>query len=135
MVMTKKNEKKVKRILVVDDDPGIIRLVGSLLTSHGYEVTSAADGLEALVKIKNEKPDLVVLDIMMPEVNGYDVCYQLRFNQEFEQVPIVILTIREQELDESISQKVNIEYIHKPVDSKVLLAKIEGLLSKEKSSS
>ena len=122
-----------KKILVVDDDLGIVRLVGNLLKNHGYEVCSAMDGLEALVKIKEEKPDLVVLDIMMPEVNGYDVCYQLRFNEEFEHIPIVLLTARRQELDDDLGKKADIEYLSKPVDSKLLFEKIEALLSKEKS--
>ena len=124
------SRKAASKILIVDDDPGVIRLVGSLLKSHGYAVQSATDGLEALVKIKNDKPDLVILDIMMPEINGYDVCYQLRFNKEYANIPIIILTIRDQELDEAISKKANIEYMHKPVESKLLIDKISSLLPK-----
>ena len=122
-----------KKILVVDDDIGVVRLVGSLLTAHDYNVTTAMDGLDALVKIKHDKPDLVVLDIMMPEVNGYDVCYQLRFNKEFAHIPIVLLSSRPQELDDALGKKADIEYIPKPLDSKLLLEKIEYLLSKQNS--
>ena len=124
------SKKSAQTILIVDDDPGIIRLVGALLKDHGYAVESATDGLEALVKIKNNKPDLVILDIMMPEINGYDVCYQLRFNKDYVNIPIIILTVRDQELDEVISKKANIEYMHKPVESKHLLDKIGSLLAK-----
>ncbi|HLF17930.1 MAG TPA: response regulator [Candidatus Omnitrophota bacterium] len=120
-----------QKILVVDDDVSTIKLVETVLKSKGYGTFSAVDGLDALVKIKTQDPDLVVLDIMMPEINGYDVCYQLRFNDDFKKLPIVLLTKREQELDEKISQKVNIEYVPKPVDSKLLLEKIEKLLTKK----
>jgi len=120
---------KSKKILVVDDDEGTIRLVTAVLESKGYEVIDAFDGLDALVKIKKDHPDLVVLDVMMPEINGYDVCYQLRFNKDFGKIPIVLLTIRDQELDKTLGQRVNIEYVPKPLDSKLLLKKVAQLLS------
>ena len=117
-----------KKILVVDDDPSTVKLAEKLLQNNGYEVLTAYDGLDALVKIKRDDPDLVVLDVMMPEINGYDVCYQLRFNKDFHKVPIVLLTIRDKELDDKIGLRVNIEYCQKPVDSDVLLKKISSLL-------
>ncbi len=122
-----------KKILVVDDDPTTNQLICSLLKAKGYVVVSAIDGLDALANIQRESPDLVVLDVMMPEVDGYDVCYQLRFNDNFDKVPIVLLTDRCQELDESIGKRVNIEYVSKPVDSKNLFEKIELFLGKETS--
>ena len=117
-----------KKILVVDDDETTVKLVEKLLLSAAFHVITAKDGLEALVKIKKEKPDLLVLDIMMPEVNGYDVCYHLRFNKEFDKLPIVILTSRSQEMPDSIGQRINIEYVAKPVNTKTLLKKIRSLL-------
>jgi CheY-like chemotaxis protein len=120
------------KILIVDDDPSSIQLVNGILINNGFETVSAHDGLDALVKIKTQKPDLIVLDIMMPEINGYDVCYQLRFNNEFDKVPIVLLTKREQELDARITERVNIEYVPKPLDTADLLKKISKLLSKGK---
>jgi DNA-binding response OmpR family regulator len=122
-----------KRILVVDDDYGVIRLVSSILRTHGFEIDSASDGLDALVKIKKENFDCVVLDIMMPEINGYDVCYQLRFNPDYKHIPIVILTSREQELDKNLSHREDIEYLQKPVDSQLLLDRIQFLLSEKPS--
>ena len=116
------------KILVVDDDPGNLRMVEAIVRGHGYEVLTAYDGLDALVKVKSGHPDLVVLDIMMPEINGYDVCYQLRFNKDFEKIPIVLLTVRDQEIDESIGKRTNIDYMHKPVIAKILLEKIDNLL-------
>ena len=120
------------KILVVDDDPGNLRMVEAIVRGHGYEVLGAYDGLDALVKIKEARPDLVVLDIMMPEINGYDVCYQLRFNKDFAKIPIILLTVRDQEIDESIGKRTNIEYIHKPVIANVLLEKIDSLLKVKK---
>ncbi len=117
-----------KTICVVDDDPTITTLVESLLKKQGYNVVCASDGLDALVKIKKEHPDLIILDVMMPEINGYDVCYQLRFNKEFEKVPIILLTSREQEIDDELGKRSGIEYLQKPVNAKVLLEKIVSLL-------
>ena len=119
-----------KRILIVDDDPVVLHLVESMLKANGYEVDKAADGLDALVKIKQEPPDIVILDIIMPEINGYDVCCELRFNKEFMQIPILILTETEQEIEDSIGKRVNIEYLKKPVVANLLLDKIKYLLSK-----
>jgi len=121
-----------KKILVVDDDPTTNKLVCSLLKEKGYAVISAVDGLDALANIERDTPDLVVLDVMMPEIDGYDVCYQLRFNSKFVKIPIILLTSREQELDDSIARRVNIEYVSKPVDSKILFERIDFLLIREK---
>ena len=121
-----------QKILIVDDDPSTIRLVSKLLLGQGYQVISAENGMEALVKIKKEKPDLVVLDVMMPEINGYDVCYQLRFNKEFEHIPIILLTIREQELDENLAKRADIEYLPKPLNTNNFFEKIALLLPKKK---
>ena len=118
-----------KNILVVDDEPATLKLVESLLSSHDYGVISAKDGLDALLLIQKKKPDLVILDVMMPEINGYDVCYQLRFNQDFEKTPIILLTKRNQEMNEKISKRVNIEYVPKPINSALLLQKISSLLN------
>ena len=119
-----------KRILIVDDDPVVLHLVESMLKANGYEVDKAADGLDALVKIKQEPLDVVILDIIMPAIKGYDVCSELRFNKEFMQIPILILTETEQEIEDSIGKRVNIEYLKKPVVANLLLDKIKFLLSK-----
>lgn len=118
-----------KKICIVDDDPTVITLVEAILKKQGFAVSSASDGLDALVKIKKERPDLVILDIMMPEINGYDVCYQLRFNKEFDKIPIILLTSREQELDGELGKRSGIEYLRKPVNSQLLLETIAGLLA------
>ncbi|MFT5169503.1 MAG: two-component system sensor histidine kinase/response regulator [Lysobacterales bacterium] len=119
-----------KKILLVDDDPIVVKIIMKLLVNNNYDIDLAKDGLDALVMIKENPPDLVILDVMMPEVNGYDVCYQLRFNDDYKKVPIILLTVRDRELVGDISERVDIEYIQKPIDIKVMSEKIELLLSK-----
>src|SRR5579871_3525073 len=80
------------KILIVDDTPMNLKLIGDLLTSRGYSVCTAANGEEALAKIASEKPDLVVLDIMMPGLSGYDVCRKIRENPATALLPVVLAT-------------------------------------------
>ena len=120
--------KNSKKILVVDDDPVIVKLVEELLLSHGYEVATAKDGLDCMVFLQKEKPALIVLDIMMPEINGYDVCHNIKFNSDFKEIPILILTTRDQELDPRIGQMIGIEYLQKPLERALFLKKVEDLL-------
>ena len=115
---------KVKKVLVVDDDPVVIRLVKELLKTQGYLVETAKDGIDAMVVVKKEKPDLIVLDIMMPELNGYDVLRTLKFTDEFKDIPVLLLTAREQELDKRIGEMMGIDYIQKPVNREAFLEKI-----------
>ena len=117
-----------KKILVVDDDKAVITLLESLLSSQGYKVSAANDGLDAMVQVRNNVPDLIILDIMMPELNGYDVCSNLKFDERFKHIPIIVLTSREQELTSGISQLMGIGYMQKPIDSKILLEKIQNIL-------
>jgi DNA-binding response OmpR family regulator len=122
---------KGKRILIADDDSVVTRLLESLLKAEGVEVICAHDGLDALAEVQKQIPDLIILDVMMPEINGYDVCYQLKFNKKYEHIPIILLTERNQELDEAIGKRVNIDYLPKPLDFKVLQKKLNNLLTKD----
>ena len=122
-------DKKSKKILVVDDDPVVVKLVSELLKTRGFEVLTAADGIDCMVLVKNQRPDLIVLDIMMPEVNGYDVCHNIKFNKDYKEIPILLLTVRDQELDPRIGQMMGIEYMHKPLDREDMFRKINHLLS------
>ena len=117
-----------KKILAVDDDKAVTTLLENLLSAKGYKVLTANDGLDAMVQVRNNVPDLIILDVMMPEINGYDVCSNLKFDERFKQIPIIVLTSREQELDSRIGQLMGISYMQKPIDSKVLLDKIESVL-------
>ncbi len=119
---------KTKKILVVDDDPALIKLLTSLLNTQGFDVATAADGLDAMVQVKNYAPDLIILDIMMPEINGYDVCRNLKMDNKYKHIPVILLTSRDQELDPRIGNMMAIEYLQKPLDSAALLAKIQLVL-------
>ena len=117
-----------KKILVVDDDPTIVKLVESLLSGKGYEVVIARDGLEAMNQVKEHKPHMIVLDIMMPEINGYDVCRNLKFDSPYKDIPVLLLTSRDQEIDPRIGQMMGIDYLQKPVNREAFLAKIQQIL-------
>ena len=121
-----------QRILLVDDDPTVTKWAKSLLTNKGYEVITAQGGQEALRKLKMEQFDLIILDILMPDMDGYQVCNKIRSNDAYQQVPIIFLTVKDKELDDSIIHKLNIEYIQKPAEGQYFLGKIEEFLSKEK---
>ncbi|MEI7556896.1 response regulator transcription factor [Candidatus Chlorohelix sp.] len=117
---------KDKTILVVDDQPSLVRLVRDNLESRGFRVTSASDGKKALDIVENDKPDLVVLDIMMPGLDGYEVCRRIR---EFSTVPIIMLTARNDQ--ESLVHGFEAgadDYIPKPFHANELLARIEAVL-------
>ena len=118
----------LKKILVVDDDRAITTLLQGLLTSNGYEVIVAYDGLDGMVQVKKVIPDLIILDIMMPEINGYDVCRDLKFDAKYKHITIILLTSRDRELDPRIGQLMGIDYMHKPIDSKLLLEKVQKVI-------
>jgi DNA-binding response OmpR family regulator len=117
-----------KNVLVVDDDNAVTKLLDGLLSDKGYNVLVANDGLDGMVQVRKNKPDLIILDIMMPEINGYDVCRDLKFDARFKHIPIIVLTSREQELDPRIGQLMGIDYMHKPLDTKLLLEKVQTAL-------
>ncbi len=120
-------------ILICDDDPGILKLMGEFLKRDGHEVTIAKDGIDALVFLKKEKPDLLVLDVVMPELNGYDVCHNIKFDVRLKDLPIILLTARDQELDPRLGALMGIEYMHKSASPKDLLEKINKILGLKQS--
>ena len=81
-----------KRILVVDDDPDLVEAVTMKLESEKYQVVKAYDGVEAWKKIKEERPDLIILDVMMPEKNGYRVCEELKKDPKYKDITVILLT-------------------------------------------
>jgi len=117
-----------KKILVVDDDRIVTTMLKEVLSTQGYTVSTAYDGLDAMVQVRKNPPDLIVLDIMMSEINGYDVCGNLKFNEKYKHIPIIVLTVRKQELDPKIGRYMGIDYMHKPIDRKILLEKIKNML-------
>jgi len=129
-------KKKDTRILLVDDEPDILEILDYNISGEGYKVKRAKNGLEALAKAKEWNPHLVLLDVMMPEMDGIETCGQLRKNLNFSELIIVFLTAR----SEDYSQVAGLEsgaddYITKPIKPKVLLSKIKAILRRFKTDS
>jgi len=125
----------MNKVLLVDDDVEFCEATNLLLESKGYEVVMAHDGKEGLAKVRAEKPDIVILDVMMPEMNGYDVCVVLKADSELKEIPIILLTAVDQDLFKTTYTKAMglmteaDDYIAKPVEPEVLVNRVQGLLS------
>jgi DNA-binding response OmpR family regulator len=118
-----------KTILIVDDEPSILMTIQFLMTQQGYDVLTAERGEDALDLISRYKPDLVLLDIMLPGIDGYEVCEIIRLNPDYGKVKIVFLTAKghETEIAEGLALGAD-AYITKPYSNVELLAKIKELL-------
>ncbi len=118
-----------KRILVIDDEEDINMVVCSRLEASGFEVISAFDGLEGLEKARKENPDLIILDVMMPKLDGFHVCRMLKFDEKFQSTPIILLTARSQAVDKQTGEQVSADcYLTKPFDGDILLKEVKKLL-------
>lgn len=121
----------MSRILLVDDEPDLVRLVSIRLEAEGYEVVVAMDGHEALAKARAEHPDLIILDLMLPKLNGYQVCALLKRDTRFQKIPIVLFTALADERDEKLGYESGADaYIRKPFQGSELLAQVRTLLEK-----
>lgn len=119
-----------KKILVVDDEVYILHILDFSLGAEGYEVITAADGEEAIDRARVEKPDLVVLDIMMPKVDGFEACRRLKGDPETSQIPVILLTAKGREVDRQMGMEVGADdYIVKPFSPTKLIEKIGSFLS------
>ena len=118
------------RILLVDDEPDLAQMVSVRLKAAGYEVSTAYDGQEALEKVKESRPDLMILDLMLPKLDGYKVCRLLKFDERTRGIPILIFTARAQVEDVTLATECGADaYLTKPFEAKVLLAKLQELLA------
>jgi len=118
-----------KKILVVDDEKDLNKAVTFRLEALGYIVISAYDGQVAFTKAKTENPDLIILDLMLPKMDGYKVCGLLKQDVRFSKIPIIMFTARAQAEDKKLSEEMGADaYITKPFDSAVLTGKIKELL-------
>jgi len=126
------------RILVVDDDPEILEAIEIILQASGYQVVTAKDGEEGLAKLKDERPDLMILDLLMPKMDGFEVCKQLKDPRmvKYANVPIIVLTAvpekagqRRYELETGLRMDVD-DYVEKPIERSTLLERVEKLLKK-----
>jgi two-component system alkaline phosphatase synthesis response regulator PhoP len=120
-----------KRILAVDDEPRVLAMIQKRLETAGYEVITATEGQEALKKAHAEQPDLIVLDLILPGLNGYQICAMLKKDELYRDIPILMLTARSQEQDVSEGMRVGADaYMTKPYDSEAFLFQVAGLLGK-----
>ena len=117
-------------LLIVDDDPNIRELLSVNLAAVGYELEIAADGAEAMARIRERRPDLIVLDIMMPELDGWELCKFIRDDPDLQTIKIVMLTAKGTEKDRMIGREIfkADEYMTKPFDVDDLKKVIERLL-------
>jgi len=120
------NTAMAYKILIVDDEPHIVMIVRARLENAGYEVISAGDGREGLDKARAEKPDLILLDLMLPVISGEEVCRILKADPEYKKIPIIIFTARSRQTDSCGD-----DIVTKPFDPKQLLDKIAALLGKK----
>ena len=122
-------EKSKKRILVVDDEPDIVTGISDSLAFEGYDIIIANDGQAALNMARSENPDLIILDIMLPKIDGYKVCRLLKFDKKKKHIPIIMLTAKTQDSDKKTGKDMRAdEYMCKPFDQDELLKNIKKLL-------
>ena len=119
-----------KRVLIVDDEPNIVTALEFLLEKRGYEVKVATNGEVALAEVETFKPDLVLLDVMMPKVSGYEVCQRMRANPQWQGIKIVMLSAKGREVEVSKGMSLGADlYVTKPFSSAELVATIDRLVS------
>ena len=120
-----------KKILVADDEENILAVLEMRLKTKGYQVITASDGETALQKAKENQPDLIILDVMMPPPNGFHVCRALKDDPKYKDTPIILLTAKSTESDKFWGMESGADaYVTKPYNSEELLNKITALLEK-----
>ena len=126
-------KKKDIKILLVDDEPDILEIVGYNLSAEGYEVFTAKNGMEGVAKAKKKKPHLIILDVMMPEMDGIEACEIIRRTEGLEDTLITFLTARGQDYSQMAGFDAGADdYITKPIKPKVLVSKVKALLRRLK---
>ncbi len=123
---------KNRHILIVEDEESLLKLESILLSSRGYRVTGVKDGLAALQALANDSFDLVLLDIMMPGIDGFEVCRRIRENPQTRELPVVMLTAKKSAVDQTRGIELGANaYITKPFKSIKIMDVIESLLTKQ----
>ena len=122
-------ERPKARVLVVDDEPDLVRILEFGLKAAGYHVETANDGQEGLKKARELKPDIILLDLMLPKLDGYKVCRLLKFDERYKQIPIMILSARTQEGDQNLAHEMGANrFLTKPYEFAEILQHIQALL-------
>lgn len=119
-----------KRILIVEDEESLLKLESILLTSRGYDVKGVTDGQAALDAVANSKPDLVLLDIMLPVIDGFEVCRRIKSSEATRHIPVIMLTAKKSREDMARGEEVGADwYITKPFKSAMVIETIQRFLS------
>jgi DNA-binding response OmpR family regulator len=120
-----------KKILIVDDEPDLVETVRFPLEMEGYHVLVSYNGEDALTQAHKENPDLILLDLMLPNLDGYKVCRLLKCDDQYKHIPILMLTAKSQERDRALGMETGAnEYITKPFDIRDLLKKVKMYLNR-----
>ena len=124
------SEERIKKILIVDDDPVIVKLLDGILTDNGYQVDCAEEADQGLQKAMHDQPDLILLDVMMPIINGFNFCRLLKSEEGQEHILIILLTSRDEKEDIEIGLKMGADaYMVKPINTEELLKTIHIVAS------
>lgn len=121
-----------RRVLCIEDEPEMIDLIRLILERKGFEVMGAVGGEEGLAAIKREKPDLILLDLMMPDVDGWEVYRKMKADKELAKIPVIVVTAKAQSIDKVLGlhiAKVE-DYVTKPFGPQELLESVERILAK-----
>jgi CheY-like chemotaxis protein len=118
-----------KKVLVVDDEPGTLRLIEVRLTALGLQVIKGQNGYEALMLVKQWLPDLIIMDRMMPKMDGLMACAFIKSDRRFKQIPLILVTASAEAADERLSQEAGADaFVNKPIDFPALIGKVQSLL-------
>ncbi len=124
---------EIKNILCIEDEPEMIDLIRLILNRHGFDVKGADGGREGLEMVKKNPPDLVLLDLMMPDIDGWEVYQQIKADEKTKHIPVIVVTAKAQNVDKVLGlhiAKVD-DYISKPFSPKALLASVQKVLGLE----
>ena len=130
-------ESQIRRVVTIEDEPEMIDLIKLILTRKGYEVFGANGGAEGLQKIREIKPDLVLLDLMMPEMDGWQVYQQIKGDEATQHIPVIVVTAKAQNIDKVLGlhiAKVD-DYISKPFSLQELVDRVEDVIDRNTSES
>ena len=120
-----------RKILLVDDEVDLVKTIKFSLELEGYKVLVSYNGEDALTQARKENPDLILLDIMLPKLDGYKVCRLLKFDEQYKHIPILMMTAKTQEKDKLMGKETGAnEYITKPFDMEELMEKVKTYLNK-----
>jgi DNA-binding response OmpR family regulator len=119
------------KVLVIDDEEYIQHILNFSFGAEGYDVVTAADGEEGIKKAKSEKPDIIVLDIMMPKMDGYEACKRLKTDPNTKSIPVILLTAKGREVDRKLGSQAGADdYVVKPFSPGRLIERVEGMMKR-----